>query len=146
MVWYFDDEPFIPTEDYLKKFEGFVYLITNLTNGKRYIGRKYLFSIRKVKNKTKRQRSNSDWMEYWSSSNSVKEDIEILGKDNFKREILVLCKTRGDTNRMEEFYQWKYNVLENDNWYNDSIGKMKGPTERIIEGRIYSKNVENFGD
>jgi len=71
---------------------GFVYLITNLKSGKKYIGRKYFGTTRRVKVKGKKRRKiirkDSNWREYTGSSKSLNKDIEKLGKKNFKFEKL----------------------------------------------------------
>ena len=77
---------------------GFVYLITNIQSGKRYIGRKYFWSFRKPPGKKRRVKKESDWKKYYGSCPELKEDIELLGRQNFSRTILSLHKTSGKTN------------------------------------------------
>lgn len=103
---------------------GFIYKITNLLDGRIYIGRKMLSSNRKVrlgkkekllpenKRKTfKRVVKETDWKEYWSSSEELKADVKRLGESNFKREILVFTSTKTDTSFYELYYQVKLDVL-----------------------------------
>lgn len=115
--------------------EGFIYQITNLISSKRYIGRKYINSTRK-KNLTAEQRkrglirrtkvtSISNWETYTGSNKKLNEDIKVLGKENFKFEILYWCKTKAHTNYMEMWYQFKTNCVLNDSYYNDVIGSNK---------------------
>lgn len=110
-------------ENVVNDYYGFVYLIRNKVSGKSYIGRKYFTkaSSRQVKGKRRRCRKESDWKDYWGSSKRVLEDIEKLGKENFERQILRLCKTRGECNYWEAKYQFEYDVLTGDNYYNDNI-------------------------
>ena len=73
-------------------YYGFVYRITNLTNGMDYIGRKYFKTVRKLNplkgfKRKRKVTKETDWQDYWGSSNRLNEDIEKLGKENFKREI-----------------------------------------------------------
>tara|TARA_R110000796_G_C14348741_1_gene411295 strand:+ start:208 stop:633 length:426 start_codon:yes stop_codon:yes gene_type:complete len=132
--WTFRDEIF--SEKDIDKFEGFVYIITNELNGRRYIGRKYFYSIRKVKGKKRRQRSSSDWQKYYGSSEQLKADIEKCGIENFRREIISLHTTRGDCNYEEVKQQFLHNVLEEDKFYNDNIsGKYHRKPKHIIESR-----------
>lgn len=120
MTWLYNNEPFLdPGDNY-----GFVYIITNLADGRKYIGKKFFWvSKRKQVNKVrKRYKAESDWQEYWSSSDELKADIEKLGKENFKREIIHLCKTKGVTNYLEAKEQFQKSVLENkEEWYNSYI-------------------------
>tara|TARA_Y100000310_G_scaffold298333_1_gene332189 strand:+ start:2783 stop:3235 length:453 start_codon:yes stop_codon:yes gene_type:complete len=137
--WQFNGEPV--SEDMLNKYYGFCYLITNLENGRKYIGRKYFWSVRRWKKTDKRRkRKESDWRNYWSSSKLVQEAVKLKGERKFVREILVFCKTKGDLNRIETYLLWKHNVLENDEFYNDSIGNMKGAPQHIVEDRLFANN------
>ena len=68
--------------------EGFVYLITNLTNNKKYVGKKLAkFKTTKppLKGKKNKRRGykESDWKEYWGSSDHLNEDVSKLGPDKF---------------------------------------------------------------
>ena len=67
--WSFNGEIFESSD--IDDFQGFVYLIRNKTTDKKYIGRKYFYSIRKVKGKKKRVRSESDWKKYYGSSKEL---------------------------------------------------------------------------
>ena len=77
---------------------GFVYNITNLTNQRQYIGRKYFWQHRTPKGKKRKVKSESDWRKYYGSCPELKEDIDKLGRQNFSRTILSLHKTGGKTN------------------------------------------------
>ena len=111
----------LESEDYV----GFVYLITNLTSNKKYIGKK-LFKFtrsKKIKGKKKRVKIDSDWKEYYGSSKDLLVDLNVDGvhESNFKREILRLCKTKSECNYWEAKYQFENKVLESDEWYNSWI-------------------------
>ena len=80
---------------------GFVYCITNTTTGKSYIGRKYFVQKRKPKGGKRRVTSESNWKQYYGSSDELKQDIRRDGKDTFKREILSVHSTLGRTNYEE---------------------------------------------
>ena len=80
---------------------GFVYCITNTTTGKSYIGRKYFVQKRKPKGGQRRVTSESNWKQYYGSSDELKQDIRRDGKDTFRREILSLHTTLGRTNYEE---------------------------------------------
>ena len=116
MTWYFNNEP---VEEIDPKYVGFVYLITNLSTGKRYIGKK-LAKFSKtttktvtLKNGTKkkkkiRSKTDSDWKTYWSSSKDVQADVKTLGEDKFKREILMFCLSKGTATYYEAKYQFQH--------------------------------------
>lgn len=112
-----------PIEEIPENAYGYVYLITNIVTSKKYIGKK-LFWFRKtkqVKGKKKRLKVESDWREYWSSSDDVKKDVETYGKDNFIREILHICPNKGSCNYLEAREQMDRRVLETDEYYNGQI-------------------------
>jgi hypothetical protein len=135
--WIFDEVIF-DSED-IDKYVGFVYCIVNLIDGRKYIGRKYFHSIRKVKGKSRRQKKESDWKNYYGSSKELLTDIEKHGIINFKRIILSLHTTRGDINYEEVKQQFLNNVLESDKYYNDNInGKWMRKPQHIVEGRKIS--------
>ena len=90
---------------------GFVYLITNLTNQRQYIGRKYFWSFRTPKGKKRKVKQESDWKKYYGSCPELKEDVDKLGKEFFKREILSLHSTKGKVNFEETRQLFLNNVL-----------------------------------
>jgi len=106
-----------------EKAYGFIYEITCTTSGRKYIGRKYLTfaKTKQVKKKTKKFRVESDWRDYWSSSPYLLEEMEKVGKENFKREILLWCYSRAECNYMELRYQFDRRVIESDDYYNSNI-------------------------
>jgi hypothetical protein len=119
MTWLYNDIPFEDIADYV----GFVYLITNLQNGRKYIGKKnfYFSKTRTVKGKKKRSKVESDWKKYFGSNKELLEDVEKLGQENFKREIIKLCKSKGEFGYYEAKYQFENNVLESNDYYNTWI-------------------------
>jgi|TARA_B110000263_G_scaffold234609_1_gene232373 hypothetical protein len=123
--WLYNDKVF-ESED-IKDYYGFCYLLTDLENGKQYIGRKYFYSIRKKKGIRKKVRSESDWKSYYSSSKKVKQMVLESGHNRFKREILSLYLKKGQVNYNETKLLFQHNVLEarDENgeklYYNDNI-------------------------
>ena len=94
-------------------FFGYVYCITNLQTGKKYIGRKYFTQRRKPRSGKSKRRvtSESDWKKYYGSSPELKADVKQLGKENFEREIISLHKTLGKVNYEETKQLFLNNVL-----------------------------------
>ena len=119
MNWLYEDKEFTDVEDYY----GFIYLIENLINGKKYIGRKYLTKAgyKTVKGKRKKIRLESDWRDYYGSSTSLKEDVDHYGKDSFRRTILRLCKSRGECNYFETKYIFDTDAILDPQYYNSWV-------------------------
>ena len=61
--WIYEGRPF--TSDDIGDYYGFVYRITNTTNGKSYIGRKYFVQKRKPRGGKRKVTSESDWKRYF---------------------------------------------------------------------------------
>jgi hypothetical protein len=119
MSWIYDGEIVEDIGNYI----GFVYIITNLSNQKKYIGKKnfYFSKTKQVKGKKKRYKVESDWKKYYGSSDQLNEDVQLFGEENFKREIIRFCSSKGEMTYFEAKYQFEYGVLENDKWYNTWI-------------------------
>ena len=129
MSWYYNNVlAEVPPEEAV----GFVYLITNLVSGKKYIGKKLLvfskttYKTVTLKNGTKKKKKirskvPSDWKDYYGSSLELSKDIELLGKENFTREILVYCTSKAECSYIEAKLQFENKVLESTDWYNGQI-------------------------
>lgn len=104
-------------------YVGFVYMITNLRTNKRYIGKKnfYFSKTKQVKGKKKRHKVESDWKDYFGSNEELNHHVNIFGQDQFKREILRFCESKGEMSYFEAKYQFQYDVLESDQFYNSWI-------------------------
>jgi hypothetical protein len=118
-----------------QEYQGFVYMITDLTNDKKYIGKKFFWKpktlpITKTRKRRVKTRVESDWRNYYGSSKEVQQLVESNGKDKYKREILKLCLTKGECSYYEAKYQFEYDVLLNDEFYNE-----------LISCRIHSRHV-----
>ena len=92
-------------------FFGYVYRITNLQNGRQYIGRKYFTQRRKLRGSRRKRTSESDWKAYYGSSKELTEDRKLLGSSCFKREIISLHRTKGQVNFEETKQLFLHNVL-----------------------------------
>ena len=123
-MWYYNNELFEITPE---EYQGFVYQITELHTNKKYIGKKNFWKpkvlpINKTRKRRVRTRIESNWKDYYSSSNEVCKLVEQHGQEGFKREILKLCKTKGEMSYYEAKLQFDHNVLFSDDYYNNFIG------------------------
>ena len=107
--WHYDGKVF--DSDSIQDFFGFVYHIECTETSRCYIGRKYFWSFRKPKGKSRKVRTESDWKKYYGSCPELKEDVKKYGKDKFRRYILSLHKTPGKTNYEETRQLFVNNVL-----------------------------------
>ena len=110
---------------------GFVYLITNLTTGRKYIGKKLAQFKRtkpplKGKKRKRKTTVESDWRDYWGSSESLQADVATLGPDKFTRERIYYCKSRSELSYLEAKEQFDRCVLETDDYYNGIINVRVG--------------------
>lgn len=116
MEWLYEGQPF---EDW-ESWYGFVYRITHIPTGKKYLGRKYftLAGYKQVKGKRKKIRKESDWRTYYGSSKYLQADVEKYGEDQFKREIIRLCKNRTECSYYETKAIFEEDALLNEDFYN----------------------------
>jgi hypothetical protein len=127
--------------DSIGDYFGFVYCITNKSNQRQYIGRKYFWSFRKPPGKKRKVKQESDWKRYYGSCPELKEDIKKYGKEIFSREILSLHTTKGICNYEETKQLFLNNVLSESlddgspAYYNSNI-----------LGRYMRKDYGNFGE
>jgi len=139
MTWYFENTI---VEELPEDCVGYVYCITNMVTGRKYIGKKLAkfskttYKTVKLKNGTKKRKKirskiDSDWQEYWGSSPNLQADIDTIGKENFSREILYYCKSKAETSYIEAREQFDRKVLESDDYYNG-----------IIQCRIHSSHIK----
>jgi hypothetical protein len=128
-MWTYDNQI---VEELPEDCVGFVYNITNLVSGRQYIGKKLSkfsktsYKTVTLKNGTKKKKKikskiDSDWMTYYGSSIELNKDVETLGKDNFKREILYYCNSKAQCSYIEAREQFARKVLESDEYYNGQI-------------------------
>ena len=123
-MWVYNDKEFNETPE---EFQGFVYMVTEKDTGKKYIGKKFFWKpkilpVTKSRKRRVRTRVESDWRTYYGSNKEVQTLVESKGKDNYKREILRLCKTKGECSYYEAKLQFQYDVLLSDEFYNEFIG------------------------
>jgi hypothetical protein len=129
MTWFYENKLITELpEDCI----GFVYLITNKLTGRKYIGKKLAkfskttYKTIKLKNGNKKKKRiktkiDSDWQLYYGSSPELTKDVELLGIDNFTREILFYCQSKSECSYIEAREQFSRRVLESDEYYNGHI-------------------------
>ena len=135
MSWYYKDKLITELPE---DCEAFVYLITNLTNDKKYVGKKLAkFKTTKppLKGRKNKRRGykESDWRTYWGSSDHLNADVIELGEDKFRREILYYCPSRGVASYLEAREQFERRVLETDDYYNGIINVRVGGSKILKE-------------
>ena len=123
-MWYYENEPYESTPE---EYQGFVYLITELDTGKKYIGKKNFWRPKVLPKNSKRSRrvrtrTESDWKRYYGSSEHLQHLVESRGSERFRRDILYLCKTKGEMSYYEAKLQFERDVLLSDEYYNEFIG------------------------
>lgn len=130
-MWLYNGQEF--TDEMINDYHGFVYIITDLDNNRQYVGQKLFWTpkTRTIKGKKKRIKVISDYKEYFGSNEELKERVKQLGADKFKREILYLCKSKGNMNYLELREQIDRRVMESDAFYNSFCG-----------GKIHKKHVK----
>lgn len=105
---------------------GFVYLITEIATGRKYIGRKAFFSRKKLpplkgKSRKRTKITESDWQTYYGSNTTLKELVAANGPEGFMREILHLCRSSSECGYFEAKAQFAHNALIRDDYFNDWI-------------------------
>lgn len=131
-----------PSFDYTEYY-GYIYMTVHTKTGRSYIGKKAFqhttnkklgkkelaeIPVTRGKRPTKKQViKESDWKVYYGSANEIKS----LPKDEMKRYVLMLCKTKKQLTYCETKYLFQHNVLEDDRFINDNI-----------LGKFYRKDLE----
>lgn len=147
-MWLFRNEKFNPTLEEITQngWYGFVYLITNKIDGRKYIGKKFFYSKvtrppLKGKTRKRHELKESDWRNYWSSSKIVKSLVEQHGEENFSREILTLHPNKQETNYHELRAQIIFDVLDSRTengeriFLNENIERRYYPSEKFRKER-----------
>lgn len=123
MSWLYNDQLVEDVSQLENSPFGFVYVITQKSTGKKYIGRKLLTksSRKTIKGKKKKVRVESDWKTYWGSSPSLLEAIEKYGKEDFKREIVKLCYSKSECSYWETKLIFETDAIISENYFNDWV-------------------------
>lgn len=139
MEWHYENSVFTPPKDFSPEvWYGFVYEITNRGTGRKYIGKKFFWSaktlpITKKRKRRKKLKVESNWRDYFGSNKHLQEELQEMGEESFYREILVLCKSKGECAYMEAKIQFEKEVLLKEEYYNG-----------IIHCRVGAQTVKNL--
>lgn len=135
-MWHYNGEVF---EETPKEYIGFVYMITEKSTNKKYVGKKLFWKPKYTKPRGAKRRIKtmvpSDWHEYFGSSKQLQENVAENGGDKYHREILYLCKTKGAMSYLEMKEQIDRNVLFSADYFNEFIG-----------GKIHSRHVKELNE
>ena len=96
---------------------GFIYITTNLVNGKRYIGQRKFYGTSKI-----------TWQDYLGSGTVLKRAINKYGEENFQKIILNIAYNENDLNQLETQYIKDYNAVVSKDFYNLASGGHGGNT------------------
>lgn len=137
---------------------GFVYVIVNRTNGKFYVGKKILRN-NLTKKLTKKEISEwskpgrvpkkkktvkeSNWRDYWGSSQALLEDIKYFGEGSFERRILQFCFSSKQLTYAEVAWQVRCDVLCA-NTYNENIGGRFFRKDAMCDDETLRERCERF--
>lgn len=126
MTWHYQNQPFEANEETLAEYVGFVYVITEKETDMKYVGkklfhRKKTLPITKTRKRKKKTLVESDWQDYYGSSTQVQENLKLNGPDSYHREILRLCRSKGECSYYEAKEQFDREVLLRDDYYNGII-------------------------
>jgi hypothetical protein len=112
--------------DISKNIFGFVYEITHVPSGRKYIGKKVLYFNKKLpalkgQKKSRAVVKESNWLKYYGSNDTIKNLIKDGKILEFKREILTFAYSKYELTYLETKYQFLKEVLEDDNYLNNNI-------------------------
>ena len=152
MSWYYKNQL---VNELPEECIGFVYIITNSSNNRKYIGKKLAefskttYKIVKLKNGSKKRKKirgkiESDWRDYYGSSEELKRDVTALGIENFRRDILYYCKSKAECSYIEAREQFERKVLETDEYYNGIINVRVG-SSNILRQRLLEHDKTKMG-
>lgn len=119
---------------------GFVYIITRIDSGRKYIGKKLLkFSRTKVvKGKKKKMLVESDWKTYFGSNSELLTELAEVGPDQYKRDIIKFCFSKSECNYEETRHIMEHRALFSDDYYNSWV------TVKVTKSHIKSALKKNL--
>lgn len=120
-MWIHNDREVQPED--VEGYFGFVYLIVHKASGRKYVGKKFFTKAKTktIKGKKKKLRVDSGWMDYWSSSTTLQEEVKQNGEDQYERYILHLCKSRSECSYWETYEIFSRHALLTTDYYNEWV-------------------------
>ena len=143
MTWFYHNTAEEFKEEHIADNIGYVYIITSIQTGKKYIGKK-LFTkagYRQIKGKKKKIRKASDWLNYWGSNEELQKEVIKNGENQYTREILHLCRTRSECSYRETYEIFLRNALLTDSYYNKWVSCKIHKTH--VLGKINGSQTSN---
>lgn len=140
--WTYNNRPFLSCD--IGDAFSFVYLLTEVSTGKRYIGKKIFLSAKtkQVKGVKKKIKVESDWKTYYSSSDYINDQIS--EGEQFQREILAICFSKGQANYMEARIQMDLRVLEKPDVFLNGIINCKIHKTHVKMDKLMGYNSERI--
>ena len=126
-MWLYNDKVVSSIEDMPEGSIGFIYRVTHVKSGKKYIGKKALYHNRTLPplKGMKRKRKvvkESDWQTYYGSQDEIKQLVkESQDTLDFTREIIIFGKTKKQLTYYEAKILFSEGVLESDKYLNSNI-------------------------
>lgn len=117
------------TEKIIENPYGFIYITTNMVNGRRYLGKKKIDD-------------DDDWKTYLGSGTILRRAIEKYKPEKFSRNIVCFCNSSEELNETEYELSVFLNVVESKNWYNLQYGGAGGSEGRIVSDETRRKISE----
>lgn len=142
-MWIYNGKQVKDIEDFPENTYGFIYEVTHLPTGKKYLGKKVLYFERNIKlgkrelQELKEERSQkglkgrppkkkkvikeSDWKKYYGSQKEIRELVKKETLENFSREILDIAENKKYLTYLETKLLFTREVLEKEEYLNDNI-------------------------
>ena len=135
-MWLYKEQEVKELTDMPENTFGFIYEVTHLPTGRKYLGRKQLISIQrkalgkkelalltdKRASKKKTVTKETDWKTYYGSHPEIKQMIKDKKQSEFSREILTFVSSKKQLTYYEDKYLYMKGVIEpGSTYFNDNI-------------------------
>ena len=135
-MWLYKNQEIKELTDMPENTFGYIYEITHLPTGKKYLGKKQLISVQKKAlgkkelaliidkraSKKKTVIKETDWKTYYGSQEDVKQLVKDSDLKDFKREILMFVSNKKLLTYYEDKYLYINEVIEpGSNYFNSNV-------------------------